>query len=230
MNVQDYKDEFTAKIADKLFPCVAAKAALTKEQLHVFSAGHMACPKDDKAILEFIYTFIKDYRKSDKLFHSAVIIFPETAEIYSEAMFEKLFWNRLQALADLDAEKYDYDSRVDPEPESENFSFSLGGEAFFIIGLHPASSREARQFAQPAIVFNPHAQFEQLRENGQYQKMKNIVRKKDVEYSGSVNPMLQDFGEASEVYQYTGRQYDNSWKCPFHSNHNHVKHERNKSA
>jgi FPC/CPF motif-containing protein YcgG len=26
--------------------------------------------------------------------------------------------------------------------------------------------------------------------------------------------MLEDFGEASEVYQYSGRQYDEQWQCP----------------
>ena len=222
-------EDFKAQLEDKAFPCVAAKAALVKKQLKVMVAGHMACPNEDKEILDFIYNFIKEYRKSDKLFHSAVVIFPDT-KIYSEEMFEQLFWNRLQALADADAEKYNYDERVDPNPESENFSFSLGEEAFFVIGLHPASSREARRFGCPAIVFNPHAQFEQLRVNNQYQKMKNIVRKRDIALSGSINPMLNDFGESSEVYQYTGRRYNNSWKCPYSSNHNHIKHEHHKSA
>jgi len=45
--------------------------------------------------------------------------------------------------------------------------------------------------------------------------MKNIVRKRDVALSGSINPMLQDFGAASEVYQYSGMQYDSTWQCPF---------------
>lgn len=221
--------DFRAKLEDKIFPCVAAKAALVKEQLKVMTAGHMGCPKDDREILNFIYSFLKGYRTSDKLFHSAVIIFPDT-KIYSEEMYEQLFWTRMQALADLDAEQHDYDSRVDMNPDSENFSFSIGGEAFFLIGLHPASSREARRFEYPAIVFNPHAQFEKLRENKQYQKMKNIVRKKDIALSGSINPMLQDFGDASEVYQYTGRKYNSDWKCPYNSNHNHIKNEHYKSA
>ncbi|AXG75182.1 YqcI/YcgG family protein [Flavobacterium arcticum] len=222
-------EDFKSMLKDKIFPCVAAKAALVKDQLKIMTAGHMGCPKDDKAILEFIYDFLEGYRNSDKLFHSAVIIFPNT-EIFNEDMYEKLFWSRLQALADADAKKYNYDIKVSPNPDSKNFSFSLGEEAFFIIGLHPASSRKARQFKYPAIVFNPHAQFEKLRENKQYIKIKNIVRKKDFVLSGSINPMLQDFGEASEVYQYTGRHYTNNWKCPFNSNHNKINNENNKSA
>jgi FPC/CPF motif-containing protein YcgG len=69
------------------------------------------------------------------------------------------------------------------------------------------------------MVFNPHAQFEELRKTNRYEKMKNIVRQRDILYSGSVNPMLADFGEASEVYQYSGRQYDGQWSCPLKVTH-----------
>lgn len=209
------------------FPCVAAKAALTKEQLYVKVVGHMACPKDDRDILNFIYNFVDEYRESGKLFHSAVIIF-EQPDVYDEQMYSRFFWSRLQAISDLDAHHYEYDQRVDTDPESGNFSFSLKGEAFFVIGLHPAASRPARKFKYPAIVFNPHAQFEQLRDANQYEKMKKIIRKRDTALAGGINPMLQDFGEASEVYQYTGQKLDNSWKCPLHINHEGTK--RNQSA
>lgn len=205
-------------IENRAFPCVAAKAAMVKQQQHVLTAGHLGCPRDDAKILEFIYEFVDNYRKSDTLFHSCVIVF-EQPIILSEHSYATLFWQRLQALSDLDSRQYPYDDRVSDSPDSENFSFSLKGEAFFVIGLHPASSREARRFQNPAIVFNPHAQFEQLREQNQYAKMKKIIRKRDIALEGSINPMLEDFGTASEVYQYTGQQLDNSWKCPLHIHH-----------
>ncbi len=107
-------------------------------------------------------------------------------------------------------------------PSAPEFSFSLKEEAFFIIGLHPASSRPARQFKYPALVFNPHLQFEQLREANKYQSIKYAVRKRDIAYSGSINPMLTDFGEASEVYQYSGRKYDEQWQCPLKIKHEQV--------
>jgi FPC/CPF motif-containing protein YcgG len=88
-----------------------------------------------------------------------------------------------------------------------------------VIGLHPASSRPARQFAYPALIFNPHAEFEKLRTTQSYEKMKHIVRGKDMMYSGSINPMLTDFGTASDVYQYSGKQYDTDWQCPLKTNH-----------
>ena len=218
-------EKWQAHIENRSFPCVAAKAAMVKEQQKIFVAGHLACPKDDKAILDFIYDFVDQYRAADSLFHSAVILF-EQPTIHSEEAYSKMFWQRLQALSDMDSQFYKYDSRVSDDPESENFSFSLKGEAFFIIGLHPASSRAARRFNFPAIVFNPHAQFEQLRENRQYDKMKKIIRKKDTELDGSINPMLQDFGNASEVFQYTGQQLTNAWKCPLHILHGSNEHHK----
>jgi len=211
------KDAFRSFIDDKLFPCVAAKAALTRDQMHIFVAGHLACPKDDKDILDFIYDFIDEYRNSDHDFHTACIIFPETHGI-DEETFDRLMWGRLQALSDLDVKNYAYDPRVDSDPSSPKFSFSLKEEAFFIIGLSPDSSRDARKFRYPAIIFNPHAQFEKLRSLNRYDKMKNIVRKRDVALSGSINPMLKDFGDDSEVYQYSGLRYDRNWECPYKYN------------
>ena len=176
-------------------------------------AGHMACPKDDKAILQFIYDFTDNYRLSGDLFHSAVIIFNEPTYITKE-LFDILLWKRLQSLLDEDHKNYNYDKRVSPDPASPDFSFSLKNEGFFIIGMHPGSERKARTFIYPAMIFNPHAQFEKLKEKKQYEKLKATVRKRDIAFSGSVNPMLDDYGKTSEACQYSGRIYDNTWQCP----------------
>ena len=210
---QSYIEEYKSFLYRKEYPCVAAKAAVQKQQVRVFVADHIACPKDDRAILDFLYKFVDEYRSSKDFFHSVAIIFkgPDTIE---EEDFEKLLWARLQSLANMDAKDYAYDKRVSSDPTSTDFSFSIKEEAFYIIGLHPNSSRAARSFKYPTLVFNPHQQFDDLRKTNRYDKMKNIVRKLDTAYSGSVNPMLQDFGKASEVFQYSGRKLDQSWECP----------------
>ena len=128
-------------------------------------------------------------------------------------------WQRLQAISDLDARDYEYDKRVSPDPGYETFSFSVKEEAFFIIGLHPNSSRVTRQFDYPVLVFNPHVQFEKMKQSAQFTKVKNIVRKRDIAYAGSINPMLEDFGTASEAFQYSGQHYDQNWKCPLQIHH-----------
>ena len=220
---QEIIHEFLSHVKEKEFPCIAAHEALSKNTLQCFVAEHMACPNDDRSILKFIYRFIDEFRQSGKGFHSAAVIFGGPLEI-TEDVFENLLWKRLQALSDLDALQYPYDPRVDADVNSPNFSFSLKSEAFYVIGMQSASSRKARRFKYPALIFNPHAQFEKLRENNQYAKMQHIVRNRDEQYSGSVNPMLSDFGEISEVFQYSGKIYSKEWKCPLNPRHAIIKH------
>ena len=211
-------NEFINYIENKNFPCVAAKASLNKTNCNIMVADNIACPKDDCKILKFIYDFVDDYRKSDKAFSSLAIIF-KNSQPNTEDMFDTLMWQRLQALSVLDAEQYSYDKRVNNDPDSANFSFSIKEEAFFIIGLHSASSRVARKFKYPTLVFNPHAQFEAMKQTEQYNKIQKIVRKRDLYLSGSINPMLENYGTASEVYQYSGKQYDAQWQCPLNIQH-----------
>lgn len=214
----DISQQYLDFLARKEFPCIGAKAALAKHEVRILTADHMACPHDDRAILEYIYSFVDDLRLHTPLYSTAAVIFVEPGDV-SEADFGKLFWKRLQAISDLDAAHYAYDPRVASDPERADFSFSVKEEAFYVVGLHPMSSRKARQFSFPAMIFNPHAQFDRLKQMGKYESMKNVIRNRDLRYSGSVNPMLADFGESSEVLQYTGIKYDNDWKCPFIARH-----------
>ena len=217
-NCNSIAGEFIQFIRNKDFPCVGAKAALAKGQLNCMVAGHMACPASDKDILAYLYDFVEKYRSAGGHFHSAVVIFNGPKNI-TEAIFEELLWQRLQALSDLDAANYRYDGRVSADPSSPEFSFSLKEEAFFILGLHPASSRESRQFIYPTLIFNPHAQFESMKETNKYEMIRKVVRKKDIALSGSVNPMLSDYGKSPETMQYSGKNYDVRWKCPLQTNH-----------
>ena len=210
-------NEYLAFLDAKDFPCIAAKAALSRQNVKCMVAGHMACPKDDLDILNFLYSFVDDYRGSKDFYNSAAIIFTGP-QMYSEEMFDALLWQRLQALQTADAKNHTFDNRVESDPSSAKFSFSIKEEAFYIIGLHPASSRLARKFKYPTLVFNPHDQFEKLKETRKYDMMKNSVRKRDIALSGSINPMLQDFGNASEVFQYSGLQHSENWQCPLKIN------------
>jgi len=214
IEAQAYRDF----IANREFPCVAAKTALTFEQLDCLVVDHLACPHDDQRILDFLYEFTDRYRASERLFHSAAVVFRGPTRP-TEAQFDELLWQRLQSLSDLDARRYAYDPRVVSDPASPDFSFSLKEEAFFIIGMHPGSRRPARQFAYPTLVFNAHQQFERLRTEDKYTKLRDTIRVRDVAYAGAINPMLRNFGDASEVLQYSGRMYDEAWQCPFVSKH-----------
>jgi FPC/CPF motif-containing protein YcgG len=211
-------EEYLAFVEDRRFPCIAAKAALAEEQIRTLVVDHLGCPKDDQKILDFLYQFVNEFRIADNLYHSAAIIFQGPNNI-DEVMFDRMMWQRLQSISDLDALHYSWDTRVSNDSSSPDFSYSIKSEAMYVIGLHPNSSRVARRFHYPALVFNPHQQFIKLRRLNKYAPMKEAVRKRDLKLSGSVNPMLHDFGESTEAFQYSGKIYEEIWKCPFVSKH-----------
>ena len=134
-----------------------------------------------------------------------------------EVAFERALWRQLQRLHDQDV--YGWDPAVDPDPAAKEFSFSFAGRAFYLIGMHPDASRPARRFPTRAIVFNLHEQFEALRASGRYEKMRDVIRGRDTKQTGSMNPMMADFGNRSEAVQYSGRNVEGAFQCPFHAQH-----------
>jgi FPC/CPF motif-containing protein YcgG len=45
--------------------------------------------------------------------------------------------------------------------------------------------------------------------------MREKIMVRDEALAGSRNPMLARHGETSEARQYSGRQVDETWQCPF---------------
>lgn len=207
--------QFGEFIKSEEFPCVGAKSALARDALTIFEAGDIDRASHDVDIYRALREFSGELDHESPIVRSFAVVFSGPGDLDEEG-FEKALWNRLQCLHNLDVVGgTPWNEAVDRDPSSPHFSLSIGGEPFFVIGLHPNASRPARRFSRPALVFNSHIQFEKLRADGRYDRMKQIIRKRDVELAGSVNPMLNDFGEASEARQYSGRAVDESWKCPF---------------
>ncbi|WP_414712203.1 guanitoxin biosynthesis heme-dependent pre-guanitoxin N-hydroxylase GntA [Sphingomonas sp.] len=206
---------FKEMIADKAFPCVGAKSALSRGQLDILGARDITSAWDDVAIHEALMRFAWAYRKAPTLFRSLVVLFDEP-DTLDEAAFEQALWARLQSLSDKDEWRGQApDPRVSSDPADPHFSLSFGGEAFFVVGLHPNASRPARRFRAPAMVFNLHDQFEALREQNRYEKLRESILSRDVALAGTINPMLSRHGEQSEARQYSGRAVGADWACPF---------------
>ncbi len=208
-------DEFRSFIRSAAFPCVGAKSALARDQMRFVVARDIASAWDDLDIIAAIHRLADDYRNDPVLFQSLAILFPSSSPM-SEAAFEQHLWNRIQSLSDKD----DWlgkptDPRVSDNPDDPHFSLSFGGEAFFVVGLHPGSSRPARRYAVPVLVFNLHDQFEQLRSQNRYEKLRGSILERDVALAGSINPMLARHGTLSEARQYSGRAVSADWQCPF---------------
>ena len=205
-----------AHVADRDFPCVGAKSALARGTLNVLACNRIDSAWDDLRIHDALIAFAADYARAPGLFRSLAVVFDGPDDL-DEASFEAALWRRLQSLSDKDVWRgQDYDRRVSADPDSPHFSLSFGGEAYFVVGLHPHSSRPARRFARPTLVFNLHDQFEQLRADGRYEPMREKIMVRDEAIAGSRNPMLARHGDASEARQYSGRAVDGSWRCPFH--------------
>jgi uncharacterized protein len=96
MNNEAYIEQYKSFIYRQEYPCIAAKEAVRKQRVKVFVAGHMACPKDDRAILDFMYNFVDEYRNSQDFFHSAAVIFEGPSDLPSEEVFEAMLFQRLQ--------------------------------------------------------------------------------------------------------------------------------------
>lgn len=142
-------------------------------------------------------------------------IFPDDPPA-DELEFERRLWDQLAQLHDCEAKETPWDPSVSADPEDPRFAFSFGGRALFVVGLHPVSSRIARRFRWPTLVFNLHEQFEELRARGKFERLREMVRQREIALQGSLNPNLADFGEKSDARQYSGRAVEPDWKCPFH--------------
>lgn len=200
------------------FPCVGAKAALVRSLITVIEAGDIASPAHDVEIYKAVKAFRDQLERDTPTVQSFAVIYPKS-RLMSEEEFETALWQRLQCLHNFDAvagEPWAPETR--PDPDSPHFSMSIAGEAFFIVGLHPNASRPARCFRYPVMVFNSHEQFERMREDGRFDKMKVVIRKRDAALAGSENPVLDDFGNTSEARQYSGRKTEEGWSAPFTPN------------
>ncbi|WP_324743618.1 guanitoxin biosynthesis heme-dependent pre-guanitoxin N-hydroxylase GntA [Tsuneonella sp. CC-YZS046] len=203
------------RIADAAFPCVGAKSALAKGTLKILPCYSLISNWDDLRIHQILLKWAADYRASPEGLRSLAVVF-EGPVTLNEADFELAMWDRIQSFADKDHWLgQPYDHRVSPDPNDPHFSLSFGGEAFFVVGLHPNASRPARRFPSPTLIFNLHDQFEQLREEGKYERMREKILQRDRQIAGDINPMLARHGEASEARQYSGRQVPPDWRCPF---------------
>jgi FPC/CPF motif-containing protein YcgG len=206
---------FTRFVEAAEFPCVGAKSALARGQMRFVVGRDIRSAWDDLRIYPNLLDLARSYRANPALFQSLVVLFEQDAGL-DEQGFEVMLWDRLQSLSQKDewlGQKSD--PRVSDDPEDPHFSLSFGGEGFFVVGLHPQASRPARRFERPALVFNLHDQFEQLRSDGTYDKLRSKIIDRDIALAGSANPMLARHGTASEARQYSGRAVGDDWVCPF---------------
>lgn len=207
--------DFRAFVGSADFPCLAGKGTVQRNghTLGVFEA--LGSSTSTRALADSLTRFVRAIPADGAGFHAFVAVFPDRVPAH-ETEFERLLWQQLQRLHEQDELGAEWDPTVSADPESAQFSFSFASRALFIVGLHPASTRLSRRFRWPTLVFNPRAQFERLRAEGKFERLRAAVRERDLALQGSLNPNLADFGERSEARQYSGRATEPEWQCPFH--------------
>lgn len=212
-HLDEVTNSLEAHILASEFPCVGAKSALRRGQLEQVVMGDLRCGSHDPDILDALVDFGRRHERNS-VFVSCAVVFPDTP-LLDETGFEIALWDRLASLHRLDTNQHAWDPAVSSDPAAANFSMSLGGRAFYVVGMHPGASRQARRFKTAALVFNPHTQFETLRADGRYEPLRETVAARDLALSGSRNPMLAAHGTVSAAHQYSGRVVAPDWVCPF---------------
>lgn len=217
-DIHSVEEQFAAFIADSGFPCLGARAAFNSDSYMTKVYNELAHPACSEQVALDLQHFQHSEMRRTKDFATFVAIFHKPRDT-NENDFEELFWLQLQQLHRIDARSYGWDPTVSPDPNDPHFSFSFAGQALYVVGMHANSSRFARRFPWPALIFNPHEQFERLRQQGKWSQMQTTIRKRDIALQGSANPMLNDFGETSEARQYSGRAVDEHWRPAFQQEH-----------
>ncbi|WP_046904919.1 guanitoxin biosynthesis heme-dependent pre-guanitoxin N-hydroxylase GntA [Croceibacterium atlanticum] len=202
-------------VAEPDFPCLGAKSAAARGKLRVEAAWSITSAWDDVRIHDELIEWSYAYASDPEGLRSFAVVFSGPTDLDEEA-FEKAMWERLQSLADKDAWRgQPYNPGVVSDPGNSHFSLSFGQQAYFVVGLHPNASRPARRTPHPTLVFNLHDQFERLRHEEKYERMRERILDRDLKLAGTPNPMLARHGEGSEARQYSGRIVGEDWKCPF---------------
>jgi len=212
-------DQFRALVLHPSFSCLGAKSALRGMSYRMGIYDELGSPEATAGLARDLSAFgnaLDDaagpgQHESGLTTFAASFLRPVPG---GEAEFERQLWAQLQALHDSDPAGA-WDPSVSSDPEDAHFSFSVAGRAYFVVGLHAASTRWARRFAWPTLIFNPHDQFERLRDQGHFGRLQGLIRARDRALQGSLNTNLTDFGERSEARQYSGRPVEEGWRCPF---------------
>jgi FPC/CPF motif-containing protein YcgG len=209
-------DSFRALVLNPAFSCAGARSAIRRGNYRFGLYAQMGSPAATAGLSRDLFDFAEEQADLGGEFSTFVASFEGPTGV-GEDEFEGLLWVQLQRLHEEDQRHHGYDPAVSSNSEDANFAFSFAERAFFVVGLHSASSRFARRFAWPTLVFNAHRQFERLREEGRYARLQEVIRRRERDLQGNLNPNLADFGTSSEARQYSGRPAEPGWRCPFHS-------------
>jgi FPC/CPF motif-containing protein YcgG len=201
--------EALSRISDARFPCLGAKAAYGLGEITIHRGSNLHI--DATALGGALEAFVRIKRDTSQFAVLAAI--EDTFEPPDEVSFESYLWEVLSCLHRTDPEPWD--PRYSGNPIDVSFKFSFAGRAFYVVGLSPVAARVSRRFPAPILIFNPVWQFEILRQKDRLERLIAQIRRRDIDLQGSINPNLRFEGNHSDALQYSGREVDDTWQCPF---------------
>lgn len=196
----------------KKYPCVAALSAARNSEYRVGVYSAFGSGASSRALGRDLAFFKAEQAASKSPYLSFWAVFDDGAPL-TEEQFECAMWEELSFLSESTPAASRWDPKFSSDPSDPKFCFSFEGDAFFLVGMHPRSSRRARRFPFPAVVFNLYEQFEAL--GSAYEPMVELIRRRDRIFQGSVNPTVERWADKWESIQFSGRDNPDDWKCPF---------------
>ncbi len=145
------KDQFKKFIIEDDHPCIMSQTIFSSENYELNTYTGLGSATAASRILEDLKVYLETYDFSTNEFFSFIAVFDDASD-YSEKDFESLLWEQLQQIHNLDDENWD--KTVSSDPKKKSFSFSVLGTAFYIVGMHPNSSRNARKSPGPMFETN----------------------------------------------------------------------------
>ena len=130
--------------------------------------------------------------------------------IESQMEGAEYFYTLLKNLHNIDRQHFAWDPNpnVSDDIANPDFSFSVGGNSFFMPFLYEYSGSKSRRSMIPMVVFNAHIIFDKLRsikfnrnggETNAYEQLETIIRDRQ---TWGVHPNLGEHGEVNEFVQY----------------------------
>lgn len=207
-------EEIKSFVLQKNYPCVAAIRSVKHRDYRVGVYSKFGTGESGRALRRDLQDYLVEQKRTGSTYLTYWAVFDAAPVALTETDFEVGLWRELSHLTSAEQRARDWGDNVS-DPEQPGFCLSIDGTAFFVVGLYPGSSRVARRFSRPALVFNTLEQFENLERSGEYEPMKRAIRARDVKLQGSVNPMVAQHGDKWEAIQFSGRANPSTWKCPF---------------
>jgi FPC/CPF motif-containing protein YcgG len=221
------RKSFRNFILSETFGCVAARTAFRRSAFgfSVFKFDDQGSLRMQQDLVETLHAELawwthaqsRLWQEKHKFTTFVAVFDVPNGGSWSEDEFEQFLWKLLKDLNEIDKRlEIPWDPHTKSDPADPKFSFSCAGRSFFLVGLHPQSNRSSRRYAKPTIVFNSHAQFEELRRLNLFDPISEATRGRELTLSEnkSVSPNLSSFGDKSEALQYSGKINTANWICP----------------